>query len=62
MVGLTNGVFYCFINLEKVAKNNYPMFYKREIKFNFYLTQEMNGFLEKLAQEKKQLNQKLFEK
>lgn len=40
-------------NLEKVINKNIQKYSRREIKFNFYLTQDMNDFLEKQASQKK---------
>lgn len=40
-------------NVETIIQNNVTDYSRREIKFNFYLTQEMNDFLEKQSKVEK---------
>lgn len=51
--------FYDPRKLESIIRNKYPNFFKRELKFNFYLTQDMYDFLEKLSREKKSTKSKI---
>ena len=51
--------FYEPKKLESIIRNNYSKFFKRELKFNFYLTQDMYDFLEKLSREKKSTKSKI---
>lgn len=46
-------------NLEDLVGDNIASFTKREIKFNFYLTQDMYDFLEKQALERKSTKSKV---
>ena len=51
--------YYTPNTLKDVVKKNLARFTKREIKFNFYLAQEMYDFLERLAMEKKSTKSKI---
>lgn len=51
--------YYNDKNLDKLIEKNLSNFVKREIKFNFYLNQDMYDFLEKLALDKKSTKSKV---